>query len=264
MLATTEIELPFNAYQERQWHEVSAVGLRARAERLTPGHKFAFQAGSWVPMPYVGHALVAMAGTRVENAPLMAQLGSIQNELSYNFADTRSLYFLPEASLHQTVANTLSAERHQQLVVDRGIAADYPRMVTSVFDDIPATTATDRLSMRMIGLSIFSNAVGLLGVFDREADFQRVIRFRDHFYGHDRIGNLGIRRTRPFIGHITLAYIESPLAPAGRHRLVDVAQAINQLLATRDVRFYLPVVELRAYDHLAEFKSLPGLPIHRL
>jgi hypothetical protein len=264
MLATTEIELPFAAYQQRQWHEVSPEGLRARAERLTPGQKFAFQAGSWVPVPYVGHAIVAMAGNRVENEPLMTQLASIQNELSYNFADTRSLYLLPEASLHQTIANTLSAERHQQMVVDRGLSSDYPRLVTNIFDDLPTSTMSDRLSMRMIGLSIFSNAVGLLGVFDQEEDFQRIIRFRNHFYGHEQIGNLGIRRTRPFIGHITVAYIESPLDSAGRHRLVDAAQAINQLLSSRDVRFYLPVAELRAYEHLAEFKALPGLPVYRL
>lgn len=264
MLASTEIELSYAAYQERQLHEVSPEGLRARAERLAPGGKFSFNGGNWTPSPYVGHAVVTMAGATMRNAPLLEQLRSIQNELSYNLASPNSLYLLPEASLHQTIANTLSAERYRQLVVERGVAGSYPARVTGIFDDLPASREIQPLSMRMIGLSIFSNAVGLLGVFDHEEDFQRVLRFRDHFYGNERIGMLGIRRTRPFIGHITVAYIETLLDQPARARLVDIAQTTNRLLASRDVRFYLPTAELRAYDHLAEFKALPGLPSYRL
>jgi hypothetical protein len=264
MLASTEIELAYNAYQLRQLHEVSPAGLKARVERIEPGNKFMLKAGVWSPQPYAGHAVVAMVDGAQENAPLLDQLRSIQNQLSYNVCDPSTLCFLPEASFHQTLANTLSAERHQRYVVDRGLAASYPAQVTSVFEDLPPSLALDRLSMRMVGLSLFSNAIGLLGTFDREDDFHRVLHFREHFYGHERIGLLGIRRTRPFIGHITLAYVERPLDAATKARLVEVAEAINRLLATRNLRFYLPKAELRAYDHLAEFKALPGLPVYRL
>ncbi len=263
MLATTEVELTYAAYQARQFHEVSPTGLRARAGRLVPGDKFRFRAGAWTPRPYVGHAVVAMAGGLEENQPLVDQLRSIQNQLSYNLAEPEALYLLPEASFHQTIANTLSAERHQQWVVERGLAAEYPARVAGAFEDLPPSLAFDRLSMRMIGLSIFSNALGVLGVFDTETEFQRLLHFREHFYGHERIGLLGIRRTRPFIGHVTLAYVERLLDPEARGRLVEVAEAINRLLAKGDLRFYLPKAELRAYDHLAEFKPLPGLPIYR-
>ncbi len=264
MLASTEIELAYNAYQVRQLHEVSPAGLRARVERIEPGNKFTFKTGGWSPLPYVGHAVVSMVEGHHENAPLLEQLRSIQNQLSYNVCDPSTLFLLPEASLHQTVANTLSDERHQRFVVDRGLAASYPAHVTSAFEDLPPSLALDRLSMRMIGLSLFSNAVGLLGIFDCEDDFHRVLHFREHFYGHERIGLLGIRRTRPFIGHVTVAYLERPLDSATKARLVEVAEAINRLLATRNVRFYLPKAELRAYEHLAEFKPLPGLPVYRL
>ncbi len=264
MLASTETELTFHAYQLRQLHEVSPEGLRARAARLEPGGKFSFQAGAWSPVSYPGYAVVAMVDGFHENMPLLTQLRAIQNQLSYNVADPSALYLLPEASLHQTVANTLSAERYHRHVADRGLAGTFAGQVTAAFEDLPPSLALDRLSMRMIGLSIFSNAIGLLGIFDREDDFHRVLHFRDHFYGHERIGALGIRRTRPFIGHITLAYLERPADADFRQRLVEVAEAINRLLADRDLRFYLPRAELRAYDHLAEFRALPGLPVYRL
>lgn len=264
MLTSTEIELAYNAYQVRQLHEVSPAGLKARVEKIEPGNKFTFKGGVWSPLPYVGHAVVSMVEGQHENAPLLDQLRSIQNQLSYNVADPSTLFLLPEASFHQTIANTLSAERYQRHVVERGLAESYPSQVASVFEDLPPSLALDRLSMRMIGLSLFSNAVGLLGVFDQEDDFQRVLHFREHFYGHERIGLLGIRRTRPFIGHITVAYLERPLDADAKVRLVEVAEAINRLLETRNVRFYLPKAELRAYEHLAEFKPLPGLPVYRL
>lgn len=264
MLATAEMELPFTTYQDRQYHEITREGLAARATKLAPGGKFSFQGGSWTPEPYVGHAVVSMVTATPANSPLMTQLQSIQNELSYEFADPSSLYLLPPASFHQTIANTLSAEKHERLVVARGLAKDYPKLVTDVFPDLPPSPGSKPLTMRMIGLSLFSTAIGLLGVFDSEQEFLRVTEFRDHFYGHERIGSLGIRRTRPFIGHITLGYIEAPLDEPSRARLVEIAAAINQLISSRDLRFHLPHAELRAYSHLADFRSLPGLPVYSL
>lgn len=264
MLASTEIELSYAAYQQRQHREISQDGLAFRAARLEPGGKFRFHAGTWMPEPYVGHAVVSMLDQDPANAPLAARLASIQNELSYNLADPSALYLLPTESFHQTIANTLSAEKHQRFVVERGLAGEYPAHVTSAFADLPPAPAQTPLSMRMIGLSLFSTAIGMLGVFDTEDDFQRVLHFREHFYGHERIGMLGIRRTRPFIGHITLAYIESLLDEAARSRLVEVAASINRLLADGDLRFHLPFAELRAYAHLAEFKPLRSLPVQKL
>jgi len=104
----------------------------------------------------------------------------------------------------------------------------------------------------------------VLGVFDREADFHRVLHFRDHFYGDARLASLGVRRTRPFIGHITLAYVEQELDDATRTQLVDVVTSINRELSLHTLHFHLPAAELRAYRHLAEFTPLPGLPQFRL
>ena len=264
MLAATDMELSFAAYQERQLHEISPAGVAARAAKLRPADQFRYQDGTWVPNPYIGHAVVTMVGSTPANAPLVSALSSIQSSLLTGLAAPRTFCPLPAASFHQTIANTLSAEKHQRLIVDRCLAADLPGIVTHTFADIPATGARDPLTMRMVGLSIFGTAIGLLGVFDREAGFHRVLHFRDHFYGDVRLADLGIRRTRAFIGHITLAYIEQQLDDATRARLVDLVISINREPSLHNLHFHLPAAELRAYRHLAEFTPFPGLPQFRL
>lgn len=261
MLAATDMELSFAAYQGRQCYEVSPEGLRARAGKLMPGDKFRFLNGAWRPQPYPGHAVVTMVDGFAANAALAAQVRWTQHELSHGFNASDALYLLPPASFHQTIANTLSAENHQRLVVERGLTAGYPGMVTDVFTEMPRPRDERPVLMRMIGLSIFSTAIGLLGVFEQEEHFHRVLQFRDRFYAHERIAGLGIRRTRPFIGHITVAYLERLLSAGERTRLVDLLIAINREIATRELRFHLPHAELRAYDHLADFKPLPHLPV---
>ena len=264
MLADTEMELSFAAYQERQLLEISPAGVAARAAKLRPAEQFRYQDGAWVPNPYVGHAVVTMVGSTPANAPLVSALSSLQKSLLERLASPRTFCPLPAASFHQTIANTLSADKHQRLVVDRGLGAEYPAIVTNTFSDIPALAAREALTMRMVGLSLFGTALGLLGIFDREEGFHRVLHFRDHFYGDGRVAALGIQRTRPFIGHITLAYIERELDDAARAHLVDLVISINRELALQNLHFHLPAAELRSYRHLAEFTPFPSLPQFRL
>jgi len=253
-------ELSFSAYQDRQGHEISPAGVSARAAKLRPAGQFRYQDGTWVPNAYPGHAVVTMVASTPANAPLVGALTSLQSRLLAELAAPRTFCALPAASFHQTIANTLSAEKHQRLIVERGLAAELPTIVTRTFADLPPAGTGETLAMRMVGLSIFGTALGLLGVFDDEERFHRVLHFRDHFYGHPTIADLGIRRTRPFIGHITLAYVEQEPDDAVRARLVEVVNSINRDLSRQTLHFHLPAAELRAYRHLAEFIAFPGLP----
>ena len=84
--------------------------------------------------------------------------------------------------------------------------------------------------MRLIGLSIFGTALGLLGVFENEVDYCRILDFRSAFYSDPGLQALDIRMTRPFIGHITLAYIESDLHAWQREKLAAAVHNINRSL----------------------------------
>ncbi len=262
-LAPEVLELDFNSYQSRQYREVTPAGLLSRAAKIAPGEKFRLENNQWQPVPYVGHAVVSMLSGFPENRQLANHLHTVRSKLDHAFPDGRTLYLLPEASYHQTVANTLSDDRHERLVVQRGLAERYPSLVTGVFSDFVPVFASRPLAMQMVGISIFGTSLGLLGVFENEEDFGRVVHFRNSFYAHSQIASLGITRTRPFIGHLTVAYIERPLSESDRARLVEVALEINRGLAVRNLPFFLPHAELRAYAHLAEFRQLPGLPAYQ-
>jgi hypothetical protein len=200
------------------------------------------------------------------NSYLADRLGWMQREVVRHFPAPGALAPLPPASFHQTLANTLSGDRHQRLVVERGLRESYPQRVTAAMAALPVSPSilTTPVVLRIVGLGIFGTALGALGVFEHEHDFRRVLHFRDQFYGHEDIARLGIQRTRPFIGHVTIAYVERPLAPAERMRLVDLLAGLNRVIAERNILFHLPHAELRAYEHLAEFRELPGLPGYQL
>ncbi len=266
MPTTSPEELSFDAYQERQLHEITPAGLAARAAKLRASGRFQWNGRGWTPTPYNGHAVLATMDAAAENADAIRVLAAARDDLIAGLGRPHALYPLPAESFHQTIANTLSAEKYERLVVERGLEAAYPARVADVLGELDRSDgpAVDAPALRLVGLALFGGAVGALGVFYTEAAFERVLGFRDHFYGHADIVALGIRRTRPFIGHVTLAYLESEPGDSERARLVAVIGEINRGLARRELLFAMPRAELRAYDHLAEFRALPGLPASTL
>jgi hypothetical protein len=261
--SSTSAELGYAVYQERQYFEVSSAGLAVRAAKLGVAGKFRRRGATWEPVPYVGHAVLSMLATAPENAPAVAALGAAQDALVAGFDRPDALYALPKESFHQTVANTLSDDRHRRHVVAAGLVSSYPAQVTKTMAALPGNGAGAVPMMRLIGVGIFGTALGALGVFDDEARFARVVSWRDRFYGAPEIAALGIRRTRPFIGHATLGYLEAELGAEDRARLVAVVREVNEELAAKNALFAMPVAELRRYDHLAEFRPMPGLPTYR-
>lgn len=137
MLASTEMELTYAAYQERQLHEISPAGLAARAGKVGPAGQFHYAHGQWTPAAYPGHAVVSMVEAGRENASLAGPLRQCQQALLAVFPEPGVLYPLPAESFHQTIANTLSGDNHQRLVVATGRAADYPRVVAGTFPEFP-------------------------------------------------------------------------------------------------------------------------------
>jgi len=69
--------------------------------------------------------------------------------------------------------------------------------------------------------------------------------------------------TRPFIGHITLAYIEQNLTKNQKDHLIDVVSEINESLARQDNYFFISGTGLRRYHHLAEFIKQDNYPVYQ-
>jgi len=116
----------------------------------------------------------------------------------------------------------------------------------------------------MAGLSIFGTAIGILGVFENADDYNRILSFRTNFYNDEQLAQLDVKMTRPFIGHITLTYIEQNLNKNQKDHLADVINELNETLTEEENYFYISCTGLRSYHHLAEFIKKDNYPVHSL
>jgi hypothetical protein len=251
-MVPTITDLSFQEYTDRQFRELEADRLLERAMMLRPSGNYRYNGKGWVPQSYPGYAVVSMIAENPGNGPLPDMLRALQAELLEQCPWEQALYLLPPGSFHQTVANTLSEERFLQQIHRPGLEPAYPSMVAKVFAAI-RTKPGGTMPMQLIGISIFGTALGLLGVFDEESDYRRITRFRSAFYADEQLAALDIRMTRPFIGHITLAYIEADLTAEQRERLADAVHVINRRLAAQAPVFILSLTGLRRYHHLSAF-----------
>jgi 2'-5' RNA ligase len=257
-------DMSFDEYNSRQLYEISAERNRERALNAKPAGNFIYNGEFWSPQKYEGFAVISMLNENVENEALNARLIEIQKELQYNLQPAYAFYRLPSESFHQTVANTLSAERFKQHIVEAGLEEAYPAIISNAFDEIPAIENEEPIRMKMAGLSIFGTAIGILGIFENEEDYERIIRFRSGFYGDDQLAQLNVKMTRPFIGHITLAYIEHFLNKNQKDHLAVVISEINEVLGSEENYFTIADTGLRRYHHLAEFIKKDNYPTHLL
>jgi hypothetical protein len=271
-------DLPLEDYTARQLRELEPDRLLERAMGSRPSGNYRYDGGQasvpagelrggdgarWTPQPYPGFAVISMVEENPGNTGLPDALQAIQARLMDDCPWKGALYPLPAASFHQTVANTLSEERFLKHIVSPGLEPVYPDLIATVFEKMPVQPARV-LPMRLIGLSIFGTALGLLGVFDDEADYCRILNFRSAFYRDPGLQALDIRMTRPFIGHITLAYIEADLTTRQREELAAAVHNINRSLGDALPAFNQSLTGLRRYHHLSAFLREDDYPQYHL
>jgi hypothetical protein len=257
------MDLPYKDYIDRQFRELEEDRLQERALAVRPSGNYKRNGTGWVPQSYPGFAVVSMVDENSGNNGLSSLLKAVQADLLDQCPWEEALYLLPPTSFHQTVANTLSEERFLHYIVRPGLEPVYPDLVARVFSNMPSSSSRI-LPMRLIGLSIFGTALGLLGVFDDEAAYRRVVGFRSSFYADPDLQALDVRMTRPFIGHITLAYIEKELSDSQRKTLADTVYDINRQFEKVMPVFNLSLTGLRRYHHLSAFLREEDYPRYHL
>ena len=258
---STAIEdLTYEEYQQKLLSEISEELILKRSEKLKRAHHFSYENNAWKPLPYEGAAVVSMLNQSKKNDDLISRLNEVQHTLKEK-VEPNSLYFLPEDSFHQTIANTLSADRFQKNIIEAGLESTYPNIVQQAFSEISLVNSEQEISMKMIGLSLFGTALAMVGIFENENDYEVLTHFRRSFYSNKELNEVGVQMTRPFIGHITLGYIETELNEQGRVRLADSIIVINETLKEEDNFFKIATAELRRYHHLAEFLRPENYPL---
>ncbi|MES2730995.1 MAG: hypothetical protein V4714_04575 [Bacteroidota bacterium] len=253
-------ELNYEAYQQRQVQETEKKRWAERAKDLKVANHFRYENRQWKGLSYEGFAVVSMLDANPGNTGVSQRLREIQSLLSTCFNKPSTCYMLPTESFHQTIANTLSNSRFRENVKSKGLTDTYPALVGKALENIPASVHSQPIAMRLAGLSLFSNAIGLLGIFDNENDFKRILNFREHLYTDPTLNQLTITRTRPFIGHITLAYLEKELSRQEKALLINTGMAINNDLGKEALHFSISQTELRSYQDLSHFHHQPGYP----
>jgi hypothetical protein len=257
-------DMSFADYDKRQLFEISVDRNKQRALGAKPAGNFCYHDNSWHPQEYEGFAIVSMLSDNEGNEPLTARLVQIQQELQYNLPPQSAFYYLPSQSFHQTVANTLSADRFKNNILYAGLEEAYPGMVKNAFNHIPVAEGLEPIKMKMVGLSIFGTAIGILGIFENEDHYNRIANFRTGFYADEQLAGLYVKMTRPFIGHITLAYIENSLNINQKKHMPGVISEINQALSQEENYFNISNTGLRRYHHLAEFIKQDNYPVYQL
>jgi len=257
---TTVEDLSFVDYTARQQKEVSAEQVRQRAFVAKPANQFLHTGERWMPNEYEGFAVVSMVNNNPGNQTLSADLQDLQRWLLKDL-DPTAYFLLPHDSFHQTVANTLSDERFKENIVKNGKEEIFPSLVANAFRGISRTVNAGPFSMKLTGVSVFGTAIGVLGLFDSEDSYRNITSFRSQFYNNDALRALDVKMTRPFIGHITLAYIERDLTPVDQTMLVTSVNQVNEKLKKTPLFFRIGQTELRRYHHLAEFLTDDSYPV---
>lgn len=257
------MDLSYKNYIDRQFRELEEDRLLERAFALRPSGNYWRNGSGWVPQSYPGYGIISMVDENHENDGLSNMLRAVQADLIEQCPWEESIYLLPHSSFHQTVANTLSEERFMEHIQRRGLEPVYPDLVARAFTRLPSLPHRI-LPMRLIGVSIFGTALGALGVFDSEPAYQRILDFRAGFYADPHLSSLDVRMTRPFIGHITLAYIETDLDVAQRKALAAAVYDINKQFDEVKPVFNLPLTGLRRYHHLSAFHREEDYPRYHL
>lgn len=257
---TSTNEFAYSSYQDRQYNEINHLGLERRARNLSIGRRANWNGETWTPAPYPGYAMQAMLSNSSNAKSLSIDLQDLQYEIMQLVPRPGTLYALPASSFHQTVANTFSEDRLQRHLIDTGLYSKFPSVIQERMQIWSSDQKGQPPAMRLIGISLFRTAIGILGVFENEADFQRIIGFRNHFYQDGKLATIGLKRTRPFIGHVTLAYVEDSLEAGELQKLTKGIDTINQSLRNRHLVMELPFATLHRYENLSEFVSQTDYP----
>lgn len=261
MLTSEKItELTQQYHNERQEFETTLQGLNQRAEKLKPTNKFKCVEGVWYPQDYKGYAIVSMLDTNPDNEALSEKLVAIQNRIQDTMQLPHQFYMMPQTSFHQTVVNTLSGSRFKEHIIDKGLEAEYPQIIQNAFEKATASSLLLPIKMNFVGIAIFGSAIGVLGIIEDEQHWQAIMQVREELYSNPDLNKHDIKRTRPFIAHITLGYIDGELTTVEKQQLVKEINKINASIDFSELIFTIDKTELRSYNHLADFVSKPNYP----
>jgi len=253
-------DFTYDDYQARQHFSISSDTIQKQSKILTCADNFVFEEDEWTINPYRGFAVVTVVNNNSGNRYLKKSLALIKDYFNEQLNKHETYFMLPSDSYHQTIANTLSEKRYVDNLEKKGYVSIFPEMTGKVFSRIHLEKRNKPVTMNMIGLNIFGTCIALLGVFKDVADYHTIRSFREQFYNDPDLKDLDVKWTRPFVGHITLAYLGREISGKERIALAKTINDINSTIDFSEAVFHIDNAELRSYTDLSCFQSKPEYP----
>ncbi len=268
MSATTKLEHPsdltFDEYIRWQYNAISFENLSKQSIQLKATNKYVFDGINWSIPDYEGFAVISAVNVNPGNENCFNLLIKLKDNLKSRLQNETTYYWLPEESYHQTIANTLSNGRYNINIKEPGLIQQYPEIIKSAFDSISLPASSTPVDIKMLGFNVFGSCIALLGIFEDKYDYERIINFRKQFYSNPSLNKLGIKLTRPFIGHITFAYVCKELTDPLRERLAQTLNNFNNTIERMNIVFKISFTELRYFKNLSHFEMEPDYPSYNL
>lgn len=223
--------------------------------------RFEYQNDKKKTLSYPGYSIMEMFDK--ENcSPEMHQFLKSSQQALQDIEEQFGLYVLPESSWHSTIANLLSGDKYINNILNTGMNGSFSNYVAKSFMKIPVQENSGAI-IKLEGIGFMKTCIVAYYSMPFENHYQQLINFRKSVYSVDTLTQLGIGCTRPFLGHITLAYFVKNLTERETEEINNVIKKLNssdfQNLFGKMMEF-----QLRKYKDLTNFVKENHFPTYKI
>lgn len=255
------MDLAFQEYQQYIDANLTPDVLRSTLEQLRPKRLFVKDGpGEWQPLRHAGYTLITPTfADDPENFNAYAKLDDIRQLLARTLNPDHYVP-APLAALHQTVARLVSgseAENQNQEMFQE-------HFLTQMRETLARLSQFEPVPMAIKGISVLPGGfIAALLTTVAEGEYQRLMSFRKQIYHNQELSKFGVEPQRPFVGHVTLGYLQVPLASTDQKSLYETILAINRLTLMTPVSFRITRVDLRKFNNYLRFFRKNDWPVYR-
>ena len=205
-------------------------------------------------MPISGlSVLTPPAQDDAEQKPFYAHLLRMRDRAMERFS--ARFHAVNAECLHVTVADLISGS-HYSTSLERCSSLN-----TAICDRLAFTFSQQRkverpIAWQIAGLAFFQHALVCLLAPASELDYVALSELREDIYNDSVLKNLGIRRPRPFMAHITLAYYEDFPSQTERAAWAYDHGEMQREVLDYDLPFLIHRIDLRTFEDMTAFELL--------
>lgn len=253
------LDKTYDEYQQQIQTKLSELTIRETIDQLQPLELFIWdRQGEWKPRRHAGYTLITPNfPDDAVNIKAYVHLGDTQQRF-FGKLESGQYVLAPVSAFHLTVARLVSGPEYEKRIMGRQDQF-FIETLAKEFRQFPSFKS---IEMMIRGVSVLPGGfIAALLEAAQEDDYQRLLSFRNQLYGNGTLKSFGVEPKRPFIGHVTLAYIQARLNQENRNNLLETIQTINQRYFATPVPFEITQAEVRKFDHYLKFDREPSWPV---